>query len=40
MKEIGTISVTFVVDRGLLKERVNLIKDKKIVGFLKPVKHF
>lgn len=40
MKEIGTISITFVEDRGLLKERVNFVKDKKIVGFLKPVRHF
>jgi len=40
MKELETINITLVVDRGFLKERVNFVKDKKIIGFLKPVRHF
>jgi hypothetical protein len=40
IREIGTMVVSLMEDRKQLKWRMNLIRDGKISGFLKPVKTF
>ena len=37
MKEKGMVVIKFLEDRGFEKVRVNMIKDDKIWGFIKPV---
>jgi hypothetical protein len=37
MEERGTIIASLVEDRGILKYRVNFIKENRVFGFLKPV---
>lgn len=37
MEEIATAYISLVNDRGLKKVRVNLVKDKKIFGFIKQI---
>ena len=38
IRERGTITLSLLEDRGQLKWRVNLIKENRVVGFLKPIK--
>jgi len=40
MKEMGTMIVSLVEDRNILKWRINLIKGNKINGFLRPANLF
>ncbi|HLC39365.1 MAG TPA: hypothetical protein VJJ76_00600 [archaeon] len=37
LKEIASVHATLIKDRNVLKWRVNLVRDGKIYGFLKPV---
>lgn len=37
MEKVGKIEITFVRDRGMNKISVNLIKDDRVFGFIKPV---
>lgn len=40
MDTLAHAEIDFIVDRGVRKMRVNLFKDGKIVGFLRPVSSF
>ena len=40
MDTIAQAEIAFIVDRGVKKVRVNMLKDGKIVGFLRPVSSF
>lgn len=37
MKEIGIVVTSLIEDRGVMKYEVNVVKDNKIFGFIKPV---
>jgi hypothetical protein len=37
VREIGTVVASLIEDRGILKYRMNFIKENKIFGFLKPL---
>jgi hypothetical protein len=37
MKEIASITTTIMEDRGFKKVRVNMVKNDKIFGFIKPI---
>jgi len=37
MNELASINATLINDRDVLKWRVNLVKDGKLYGFMKPV---
>jgi hypothetical protein len=37
MQELGAVHMTFFMDRGLKKVRVNLVRGSNIVGYLKPI---
>ena len=37
MKEIGKMEITFFRDRGFTKVRINLIKQDRIIGFLRTI---
>jgi len=37
MNEIASLHATLLKDRNVLKWRVNLVRDGRIYGFLKPV---
>ena len=37
MEELGTVVVTVMMDRGLKKVRVNMIKGNVVYGFIKPI---
>jgi hypothetical protein len=38
MEEIAVMNMSLLRDRQILKWRVNLVKEGKIFGFLKPVR--
>jgi hypothetical protein len=38
MKELGTMICSLMEDRNQLKWKVNVIKDNRVMGFIKPVK--
>jgi len=40
MERISRVTITLLVDRGLLKKRVTIEKGNRIAGFIKPVKNF
>lgn len=37
MNELETVIIDLIEDRGFRKVRVNLIKDNKVSGWIKPV---
>jgi len=37
MKEIQTVVTNILEDRGIRKIRMNVIREKKIFGFIKPI---
>ena len=40
MEELKSMHISLVKDRGILKYRVNLIKENVVFGWLKPINNF
>ena len=40
MKVINEVIISLVMDRGVMKRRVNVVRKGRIMGFLKPVEDF
>jgi hypothetical protein len=40
IEEVAIISASLIKDRNVLKVRINLKKNNRIFGFIKPIKYF
>lgn len=40
MEKIAHVEISFLIDRGIKKVRINLMKNNRIFGFLVPVNNF